>query len=374
MQFKQVIGQQHIQSRLVDGVKENRISHAQLFVGQLGHGMLPMALAYAQYVNCKNLGETDSCGECSSCKKMQKLIHPDLHFVFPVVKTKSYNEPVSDNFLPQWRERVLKNPYFDINQWFAAIDVENAQGQIYVHESSEILRKLNLKTYESEYKVMIIWMADRMNVQCANKLLKMIEEPPPKTLFILITDNEESIIGTIRSRTQLVKFAAIDEASMLHAIENNPLAEGKNIPGLIHLSNGNYIKTLELLSPSDDTHQFFELFGNIMRITYKRDWPALFAWVEEVAGLGRERQKNFLQYGLHMVRENFILNLKQPKLNYLNDEEHVFSARFSPFINERNVVLFTEEFEKSFRDIAQNGNPRIIFLDMGLKITKFIKA
>jgi DNA polymerase III subunit delta' len=374
MQFKQILGQQHIQSRLVDGVKENRISHAQLFVGQLGHGMLPMALAYAQYVNCKNPGETDSCGECSSCKKMQKLIHPDLHFVFPVVKTKSHNEPVSDNFLPQWRERVLKTPYFDINQWFSAIDVENAQGQIYVHESSEILRKLNLKTYESEYKVMVIWMADRMNVQCANKLLKMIEEPPPKTLFILITDNEEKIISTIRSRTQLVKFSAIDEASMQQAIENNPLAAGKNIPGLIHLSNGNYIKTLELLSPSVDTHQFFELFGNIMRITYKRDWPGLFALVDELANLGRERQKNFLQYGLHMVRENFILNLKQPNLNYLNDEEHAFSARFSPFINERNVVLFTEEFEKAFRDITQNGNPRIIFLDMGLKITKFIKA
>jgi DNA polymerase III subunit delta' len=180
MQFKSVIGQNSIKKRLIDSVIENRVSHAQLFAGPEGVGKLPMAIAYAQYLNCKNRSSSDSCGECPSCKKYQKLIHPDLHFVFPVVKTPKFKDPVSDNYLDKWREKLLANPYFNLNIWFNYIDVENAQGQIYVTESSEIIRKLNLKTFEAEFKVMIIWMADRMNVQCANKLLKMIEEPPQK--------------------------------------------------------------------------------------------------------------------------------------------------------------------------------------------------
>lgn len=374
MQFKQVIGQSAIIKRLTDGVRENRVSHAQLFSGAEGSGKLAMAIAYAQYVNCKNRSETDSCGECPSCKKYQKLIHPDLHFVFPVVKSPKFKDPVSDNYLDKWREQVVKNPYFNLNNWNSVIDVENAQAQIYVTESSEIIRKLNLKTFEAEYKVMIIWMVERMNVQCANKLLKMIEEPPPKTLFILITENEEQILTTIKSRTQLVKFTGIDSASMAEAIR--PLAEeaGKNVQGVVHQANGNYIEALNLISPDDQKALFFDQFTNIMRTSYKRDWDAMFTWVDEVSGLGREQQKSFLLYSLRMLRENFILNLKRPQLNYLSDEEKAFSDRFSPFINERNILVFSEEFEKAFRDISQNGNPRIIFLDLSLKITKMIRA
>ncbi|MFA9390594.1 MAG: ATP-binding protein [Prolixibacteraceae bacterium] len=374
MQFNEVIGQQAIKKRLTDGVHENRVSHAQLFSGSEGSGKLAMAIAYAQFVNCKNRTETDSCGECPSCKKYQKLIHPDLHFVFPVVKSPKFKDPVSDNYLDKWRIQVLKSPYFNLNMWNKCIDVENAQAQIYVNESSEIIRKLNLKTFEAEYKVMIIWMVERMNAQCANKLLKMIEEPPPKTLFILITENEEQIITTIRSRTQLVKFAGIDSASISEALRPLADAAGKNLPGLVHQANGNYIEALNLISPDDQKSMFFDQFTNIMRTSYKRDWDALFSWVDEVSGLGREQQKSFLQYSLRMLRENFILNLKQPKLVYLSEEEKGFSDRFSPFINERNILVFSEEFEKAFRDISSNGNPRIIFLDLSLKITKMIRA
>lgn len=374
MQFKDVIGQQAIKKRLIDGVLENRVSHAQLFGGHEGVGKLAMAVAYAQYVNCKNRTATDSCGECPSCKKIAKLIHPDLHFVFPVVKTPKIKEPVSDNYLDKWRIQILNHPYFNLNMWYKTIDVENAQGKIYVHESSEIIRKLNLKTFEAEYKVMIIWMAERMNVQCANKLLKMIEEPPPKTLFILITENEEQIIQTIRSRTQLVKFTGIDNESMSNAISQLPKAEGKNIPGLVHQANGNYITALNLLSPDEDKSFYFEQFTNLMRISYKRDWLPLFEWVDSVSGMGRERQKSFLLYCMKMMRENFIANLKRPDINYMNDQEKGFSERFSPFINERNIVLFSDELEKAFRDVSQNGNPRIIFLDLSLKITKMIRA
>jgi DNA polymerase III subunit delta' len=374
MLFSEVIGQKEIKHRLIDGVNEDRISHALLFSGPEGVGKLAMAIAYAQYINCKNRGETDSCGECTSCKKFKKLIHPDLHFVFPVVKTPKFKDPVSDNFLDKWREQVLRNPYFNVDSWNRNLDVENSQAQIFVNESSEIIRKLNLKTFEAEYKVMIVWMAERMNNQCANKLLKMIEEPPPKTLFILITESEDQILSTIKSRTQLVKFTGIDTESMIQALEKNSLTVGKNCKGMAHLANGNYISALEILSPDEQGKIFFDRFTSLMRLSYKRDWMSLFDWVDEVSGWGREQQKSFLLYCMKMVRENFIMNMKEPDLVFLNEQEKGFSEKFSPFINERNVISFSEEFDRAFRDVSQNGNPRIIFLDLTLTIVKKIRA
>jgi len=374
MQFNSVIGQQAIKNRLIDGVNENRISHALLFSGSEGVGKLAMAIAYAQFINCPHRTDTDSCGTCPSCKKFQKLIHPDLHFVFPVVKTPKFKEPVSDNYIAQWRQQVTSNAYFNLNMWYKAIDVENAQGNIYVHESSEIIRKLNLKTFESEYKIMIIWMAERMNVQCANKLLKMIEEPPPKTLFVLITENEEQILPTIRSRTQLIKFPGIDSRAMYEVVEKMPQSEGKNIEGIAHMAKGNFITALDLLQPNEEKAFYFEQFTSIMRITYKRDWDEMFSWADTLAGIGRERQKSFLNYCMRMVRENFVMNFKRPDLVFLNEKEKGFSERFSPFINERNIIPFSEELEKAYRDIAQNGNPKLIFLDFSLKVVKLIRA
>lgn len=374
MQFNRVIGQETIKKRLIDGVNENRISHALLFAGFEGTGKLPMAIAYAQYVACPNRTETDSCGICPSCKKFNKLAHPDLHFVFPVVKTPKIKEPVSDNYIMQWREMVGQNPYFNLNMWYKAIDVENAQGNIYVHESHEIIRKLNLKTFEAEYKVMIIWMAERMNVQCANKLLKMIEEPPPKTLFILIAENDEQILPTIRSRTQLIKFNKIDNYSMAEAIAAMPQSEGKNIEGLVHLANGNFITAIDLLQPDEEKALYFEHFTSLMRSAYVRDWQGIFDWADNVSGMGRERQKSFLAYCMHMMRENFVLNFHRNDLVFLNETEKGFSSKFSPFINERNIISFSEELEKAYRDIAQNGNPRVIFLDFSLKVVKMIRA
>jgi DNA polymerase III subunit delta' len=205
MFFKDVIGQQKIKERLIHSVKEQRISHALMFTGPEGTGKLALALAFAQYVSCRNRDENDSCGECPACRKYQKLAHPDLHFVFPVFPTKTIKKPVSDDFLPKWREMIHKTPYFTLSQWLGFIENENAQGFIYERESDSIMRKLNLKSFESEYKVMIIWLPEKMHAACSNKLLKLIEEPPSKTLFLLITEDEESVISTIRSRTQLDK-------------------------------------------------------------------------------------------------------------------------------------------------------------------------
>lgn len=373
MFFKEVIGQSAIKQRLIQSVNEERVSHAQLFAGPPGSGKLALAIAYAQFVACTNRQANDSCGECPSCKKYKKLIHPDLHFVFPVIKTTKFKEPVSDNFLEEWRLMIAKNPYFNSDQWFEFIGVENAQGLIYSHQSEEIIRKLNLKPYESEYKVMIIWLPEKMHVACANKLLKMIEEPPVKTLFILITENEEDIISTIRSRCQLINIPPIDSVSIEKAISALPEAEGHDIRDIVHLSKGNYNKAMELLEPDELGIFNLERFKELMRYSYGRKFADLFKWVDQVAGIGREKQKSLLNYFLILLRENFVYNLKNSNLTFMSDQEEEFSKRFSPFINERNIVELTEVFETAFAHIGMNGNPRIIFTDVAFKITKLIR-
>ncbi len=374
MLFSEIIGQEAIKERLLKSVNGSRISHAQLLTGPEGTGKLALAIAYAQYVCCLNRGENDSCGECASCRKFNKLIHPDLHFVFPVIKTPKFKDPVSDHFLSEWRAYILNNPYFNLDQWFENIGVENAQGMIYSHESNEIIRKLSLKTFESEYKVMIIWMPEKMHAAAANKLLKMIEEPPPKTLFLLVSENEEQIIGTIRSRTQIIKVSRIDENALQGALEKLPEASGTDLERVTLLARGNYIKALNLLRHDEQTEYFFNKFVEIMRLSYSRKLLEIFDWVSEMSGIGREKQKSFLTYALGLIRENFILNLKNKQLNFLNNSEMDFSKKFSPFINERNVIPLSEELGKAHLHIGMNGNPRIIFMDMALRIVKLIRA
>jgi DNA polymerase-3 subunit delta' len=373
MFFKEIIGQNAVKQRLIQSVREERVSHAQLFAGPPGTGKLALAIAYAQYVACTNRQENDSCGECPSCKKYRKLIHPDLHFVFPVVKTPKFKEPVSDNFLEEWRQMMAQNFYFNIDQWFDLIGVENAQGLIYSHQSEEIIRKLNLKSYESEYKVMIIWLPEKMHAACANKLLKMIEEPPVKTLFVLVTENEEDIISTIRSRCQLITIPPIDPDSIEKAIRAMPDSEGIDVRNIVHLAKGNYDKALELIQPDEQSLYNLERFKELMRFSYGRKFGDLLKWADQVAGIGREKQKSLLNYFLTILRENFVYNLKVRDLNFMNDQEEEFSKRFSPFINERNILELTEVFETAFAHIGMNGNPRIIFSDVSFKITKLIR-
>lgn len=373
MQFKDIIGQDIVKSQLRRSVLEERISHAQMFYGTEGVGKLALAIAYAQYISCLNRTEQDSCGQCASCKKYEKLIHPDLHFVFPVVKTPKYKDPVSDHFLNEWRKRIVENPYFNLEQWFDEIGVENAQGMIYSHESDEIIRKLSLKTFEGEYKVMIIWLPEKMHVVAANKLLKMIEEPPSKTLFLLVSEDIDRIIGTIRSRTQLVKVGKIDNTSMLNKISNWPEATEYDANEMVHLAGGNLIQARGLLQKNEHQAYYFKKFVELMRLTYSRKLVELFDFVDEVSGLGRERQKMLLNYSSRLVRENFIFNFKKSDMSYLSKEEKSFSQKFSPFINERNVIKIADEFERAHQHISMNGNGRIIFMDLVLKIVKLIR-
>jgi DNA polymerase III subunit delta' len=372
MLFREVIGQDHIKERLIRSVREQRVSHALMFTGPEGTGKLALALAFAQYVSCRNRGENDSCGECPSCRKYAKLIHPDLHFVFPVFTTKSLKKPVSDDFLPKWREMVIKTPYFTLSRWLDFIGNENAQGLIYEAESDAITRKLNLKSFESEFKVMIIWLPEKMHQSCSNKLLKLIEEPPDKTIFLMITEDEESVIPTIRSRVQAIKVPYIDKMSLRKAISQTDGVSRQSIDDALWMSNGNFIKAMEYLDPARDTSYFFEKFQELMRLAFKQDIPGLMDWAEELASVGRDRQKSFFGFALRLIREYFMMNFKKPDLIYMASDEREWGEKFARYINERNVIPFSKEFETGILHISMNGNPRIIFLDTALRMVRLI--
>ncbi len=373
MFFSDIIGQEMVKQRLTGTVREGRISHAQLFTGPGGTGKLGLAIAYAQYISCRNRTDHDSCGSCPSCRKYAKLVHPDLHFVFPVYKPKNVQKSYCDDFLPQWRETVLKSHYFSLNHWTEVINAENAQATIYANESESIIRKLSMKPFESEYKTMIIWLPERMNVYCSNKLLKMIEEPPSKTLFLLVTEDEAGIIGTIRSRTQIIRVPRIENTDMAEALGKKGEYTQDQIGEIVHLSNGNYLEALEYDNPRDDKQYFFDIFQRIMRNAFKAEVSVLMDIAEEMAAIGRERQKDFFQYALRLVREFFMLNLGKSSLVYLSREEKEFGVKFSPFINERNVIPINQVFEEGFRDISMNGNSRVVFTDTVLRIVRLIK-
>ena len=373
MFFKNVIGQEEIKKRLIRSVNEERVSHAQLFTGPEGTGKLALALAFAQYVSCRNKKDDDSCGECPSCRKYQKLAHPDLHFVFPVFPTKEVSKPTSDDFIKKWREMVLKSPYFTLSQWLGHVENENAQGLIYERESDSIMRKLNMKPFESEFKVMIIWLPEKMHASCSNKLLKLIEEPPNKTLFLMVTENEEGVITTIRSRAQLVKVPFIDKKSMQDGLRNMEDLDPEIVPDVVHLASGNFIKALEYIRPGEDSQFFFTRFQEMMRFAFKREVIELISWAEDMARIGRDKQKMFFSFSLRLIREYFVMNMKRDNLVYLNSEEKEWGEKFAPYINERNIIPFSREFELGIQHISMNGNPRIIFLDTALRMVRLIK-
>lgn len=374
MQFKEVIGQKNIKEKLINTIKENRVSHAQLFLGSEGSGNLALAIAYAQYISCENKLENDSCGVCPSCVKYQKLVHPDLHFVFPVSTSKVIKkDPVSDDYIAQWRETIIENPYLNQNKWYEIIDVENKQGIISKNESYEILRKLNLKTFESEYKIMIIWLPEKMNAFAANKLLKLIEEPPAKTLFLMVSENSEQILSTILSRTQLIKIPKIDKESMMNAICDRFGLSPEKADDLAHLANGNYFEAQNLISSTEEDNFNFEQFAQFMRLSYQRKVIELIDWVDEISSIGREKQKNFLAYSIRLVRENFMLNIKNRNLVYLTKKEMEFSEKFSQFINQENVYGIYDALNRAYSDIEMNAYNKIVFLDLALKILKLIK-
>ena len=384
MLFSEIIGQQEIKKRFIHTVTEQRIPHAQLLRGVEGIGKLLLAVAYAQYICCENRTETDSCGVCPSCMKYKKMAHPDLHFVFPIIKPTGKQSVVCDDYISEFRKMVLDRKYFNVNDWYAEISEDAKQGLIYSNESEEIIRKLSLKTYEAEYKIMIIWLPEKMHETCANKLLKILEEPPEKTVFLMVSNEPDQLISTILSRTQHVHVPRLSENEISRALlRNDDLdIEPDDAAFAAHIGNGSYLNALSVLSESDENKQNFDRFVMIMRLAWqvgnKKDHASLKTlrkWSDDMAAasIGRERQKNFLIYAQRMTRENFIRNIQEPDLNYLTTTEADFSHKFSPFINERNVEDLMSEFALAERQIEQNVNAKMVFFDLVLKVIMLLK-
>lgn len=368
MYFKDIIGQETVKQRLRLEVHEGRVPHAQLFAGPEGTGALPLAIAYARFLLCTRRGEEDACGTCPSCVKLNKLAHPDLHFVFPVVKRKGGGDTVSDDYIREWRELAISTPYFGMNHWLDAMGAENQQAQIFVKESDELVRKLSLKSSEGGYKVVIIWLPEKMKVECANKLLKLLEEPPAQTVFLLVSEEPDRILPTILSRIQRINVPRLEDAEIAEALKVRFGLQDTDAAETARLAEGSYLQALEIIHLSEDTQLFFGLFVSLMRLAYQRKVKEMREWSDTVAAMGRERQKDFLTYCQRMVRESFVSNFHRKEMNYMNREEENFTIRFAPFINERNVMGITDELAEAQTHIEQNVNPRMVFFDFALKM------
>ena len=375
MQFKDVIGQEAVKRRLISSVKENHVPHAQLFLGPPGSGKLPLALAYAQYILCPNRTETDSCGVCPSCQKIQKLVHPDLHFVVPTASTKKVkSNPESDLFMEEWREYVSQNQgYVDTSGWYTFLDVENKQGYMSVRDAASLLHKLNMKAYEGDYKIAIIWMAEKMRVDTANKLLKLLEEPPEKTVFILIAEDQDQLLATIRSRTALVKIPSIGLSAIQLALKERLGCDEQQAHNAALISEGNWLMACHSVNESEDRKFFFTTFQQWMRLCFRAAYSEIIDFSSNIKGLGREKQKELLDYGLRIIRNALLFNNNLAGIVMLPDDEKKFNANFAPFVKPTNLAQIAELFEEAIRQIERNGNAQIIFTDVSFKMVGLLK-
>ncbi|MBI4930579.1 MAG: hypothetical protein HY841_07445 [Bacteroidetes bacterium] len=372
MQFGNVIGQNEVKNRLVSSVQNGRVSHAQLFLGTEGSGALPLALAFAQLLLCKSKSKNDSCGKCSSCMKSEKLIHPDIHFVYPIALSKEVR--MSTDLAAEWREAFLQNPYLNLHDWFSYLSAENKQPVIGVEESAEILRKLSLTTYEGEFKIMIVWLPEKMNVQASNKLLKILEEPPDKTVFLLVSENEEALIRTIVSRTQLIKVNRIaDEEIKLVLIERHNLTAA-DASRIVYLADGNFNSALKLISEKQEDNFYLHQFKEWMRMCFTVNITGIVSWVEEIANakVGREKQKEFLSYGLNILRECLAGMYGDKKLLRVDGEELDFVQKLSTRLDGNTCKQLSDELNEAILHIERNGSGKIIFTDLSLKCAKIV--
>ncbi|MFV8371690.1 ATP-binding protein [Flavobacterium sp. LB2P74] len=379
MQFSEILGQEHIKSHLTKSADLGRIPHAQLFVGPEGSGTLPMAIAYAQYIICNNQnGENSGFNEACNLK-FQKTSHPDLHFIYPTVSTEDVKtKPKSIDFITEWRAFLNQNPYGSLFDWYQTLGVKNKQGEIRVDDAQEILKSLALKSYEGGYKIMIIWMADKLNIAASNKLLKLLEEPTDRTVFILISENEEDIIQTIRSRCQVLHFNGLDETVIAEALVSRENTESKEALKIAHQAQGNYNKALQLLQPDSESVFFEKWFVDWVRAAFRAKGNAaaiqdLIQWSEQIAGLGRETQKKFLHFCIDMFRQALLLNYQTESLVYMEPKVEKFKLEnFAPFVNGNNINAIFKELSDAMYHIERNGNAKIVLTDLSIKLTRLI--
>lgn len=373
MYFKDIIGQEDIKQRLIQSAQTHRVPHARLFTEQGGAGAFPLALAYARYLNCTDRTETDACGHCPSCRKYDALAHPDLHFVFPIVAKKEKKKEVCDDYLTEWRAFLNGRPYFNLDHWLDYIEAGNSQALIYSKESDEIIHKLSLKIYEADYRILLVWLPEKLHPTCANKLLKIIEEPPVNTVILMVSELPDLILGTIQSRAQRMPIRPIRAEAIQEAMIAHYGLSREDAHHVAHLANGSYLQAVEAISLGEENKFFLEQFKSMMRNSWARNVKGMKALADTMAGIGRERQKNFLAYCQHLIRENFVYRFQAPELNYMNLDEASFAVKFAPFVNERNVMDLMDELAKAERHISQNVNAKMVFFDLSLRITVLIK-
>ena len=374
MQFSKVVGQKKVIESLIQTIKDNRVSHAQLFIEQQGSGALPLAIAYSQYLCCENRSDLDSCGTCPSCLKYQKLEHPDLHCFYPVnTNPRNPKPPVfSKDFLAEWRSFVLKTPYSSLFEWLKSLDVENKQGNISAKESQEIINSLTLKSFETPYKVCIIWMVEKLHPSAANKLLKVLEEPPEKTLFILITQDYEFLLPTITSRTQVVQLDKLSNLDIAGALEKDHNLDSAVAMDYAKLSEGDYAHAVEMVNLGHNEENLMANFREWMLLCFNRDVVGLNNWVDETVSIGRVRQLNFLRYALASFRKAILLNFSNLDFVPILDHEKDFLAKFTNFVHEGNTMELINEFDLAIRHIERNVNPKIVLMDLSLKILQLL--
>lgn len=373
MLFKQVAGNNNIKEILIQQVQKNRVSHAQLFFGSEGSGCLAMALAFARYICCHQKQENDSCGACSSCIKFDKLVHPDFHMVFPVNSRNSANKITTcDELLTDWRSMLLNHPYFNLFDWLKSLGIENKQGNISAEEGTNIIRKLNLTTYEGGYKIMLIWMPECMHPTTANRLLKILEEPPEKTVFILVTESPEQLLSTIKSRVQAIRFRPLSQSEMSFFLQNELELSQEKSEGVAALSDGNLNLAIKLAQEDSFIKKDIADFLDWMRICYSLNIPKLLEWVNNMSELGRENQKNFISRTLQFLRQALLLNLKLPGLVNLSEEEKAQLIKFSPFVHAFNSDDMYEALDKAYYALERNAHAKMLFLNLSFKIGRLL--
>ena len=367
MQFKQIVGQDAIKQRLITSVKENRVSHAQLFLGPGGSGSLPLAVAYAQYLSCENKLEDDSCGECSSCRKYQKLMHPDLHFSYPFFA--KHKDDTAISFIEQWRDAFIANPYLSLDTWRGYLDAENKQANINIAECHQIIKKLSFKPFESPYKILILWLPEYLDKE-GNALLKIIEEPQPNTLFLLVAQNQDQILNTILSRTQLIKIPPLgfDDIKDHLISQHNQTGDAAN--EIAYLSNGSLTEALTMLQY--DNKGYHEQFVQWLRLCFANKGLEVMSFVDQASKMGRENQKNFLRYGINFLRECCLLLSGAGSLVHLPAHELETAQKMTNVMIVPEAEAIVAELEKAHYHVERNGNPKILFLDVSLQIIKIL--
>ena len=366
--FEQVIGQQEVQERLMQLVREGRLPHALMLCGPAGCGKMALAIGFAKVLLSSS---TQHPAPVTQQAMLDKLEHPDLHFTYPTIKLPSMgsdHKPVSDDFIHEWQDFIKAGPYFTMTQWMEQMGGENQQAIITAGESDALIRKLSLKSSQGGYKVSIIWLPERMNIECANKILKLLEEPPAQTVFIMVCQEPEKLLETIQSRVQRIDVKRIDSESIRQALIERRGISPDMAERLSRMANGSWLKALELLSADSENELFLDMFQTLMRLSYQRKVKDLKAWSERMATMGRERQRRFLEYFLRLIRENFMYNFRQADLCYMSQREEDFARNFARFVNEANILPVTDLANRAYRDIGQNANAKIVFFDFALQM------